>query len=220
MPTSVHDDEYGVFPVRVLTVLLLTLSAVASFAQSNEAPHQPAGKIEGTNIYINPVLGVRVSLPGKWHLMMPTKYAQNAPNPELSKPDPTCRGPLCKPDIDEALEPESGPVQSLFLTGYKLQSEYLNRQRYPLEKFAEALMQGSLAGTDWVPVGSMSQVQLAGRQAYRLLVADPSKPRKKGFGLVFESNDYMCVLVGTDITLSQDLLGAVEGTMKLESSRR
>jgi hypothetical protein len=86
----------------------------------------------------------------------------------------------------------------------------INRQRYPLRTFAEAMMQGSLAGSEWVPAGGMSQVQIAGRQAYRLLVHDPSKPRKKGLGFVFESNGYMCLLVGTDVTPSQDLLPAIE----------
>ena len=197
----------------------MTISAVATVAQSREIPHQPVGKIDGGNTYTNSALGVRVALPGKWHIMVPTKYAQYASDPELSKPNPECRGPLCKPAIEEALETESTPVQSLFLTGYKLESEYLNRQRYPLKKFAEAMMQGSLAGTDWVPVGSMSEVQLAGRQAYRLLVNDPSKPRKKGFGFVFEANGYICLLIGADVTPSQDLLPAVEGRIQFESSK-
>jgi hypothetical protein len=79
-----------------------------------------------------------------------------------------------------------------------------------LKTFAEVMMQGSLAGSDWVPLGGMSQVQLADHPAYRLLVHDPSKPGKKGFGFVFESNGYVCLLVGTDVTLSQNLLTAVE----------
>ena len=153
---------------------------------------------------------MQVTVPGKWRLMVPTKYAEHAPKPEPPV-DSDCRGPLCgKPEIDEALETDSLPVQSLFLAGYKLQLEYLNRQKYPLSRFAEAMMQGSLAGVDWVPLGVMSQVQIAGRQAYLLLVHDPSKPRKKGFGFVFEVNGYMCLLVGTDVTVTQSLLPAVE----------
>jgi len=189
---------------------LLILFAVAVIAQSKEQPFQLLGAIEGNNTYANHALGLRVALPGKWHLMPPAKYAQNAPNAPPAV-DSTCRGPLCgKPQIDAALETESSPVQTLFLNGYKLQPEYLNRQRYPLRKFAEAMLQGSLAGSDWVPQGDMSRVELAGHQAYRLLVRDPSKPTKKGFGFVFESNGYMCLLVGTDVTASQDLLPAVE----------
>lgn len=79
------------------------------------------------------------------------------------------------------------------------------------------MMQGSLGGSDWVPIGDISPVQIAGRQAYRLLVHDPSRPRKKGFGFVFESNSYMCLLVGTDVTLSQDLLRAIEGMASVKS---
>jgi hypothetical protein len=190
-------------------VLLLTALAIA---QSKGNASEPVGRVEGDNTYVNQVLGLRVSLPGgKWHLMEPSKYSQSAPNAESSTDSP-CRGPLCgKPAIDEALETDSIPVQSLFLNGYKLQPEYLNRQRYPLKKFAEAMMQGSLAGSDWVPAGDMSHAKIAGHEAYRLLVYDPSKPRKKGFGFVFESNGYVCVLVGTDVTPLQDLLPAVEG---------
>jgi hypothetical protein len=109
-------------------------------------------------------------------------------------------------------------VQALFLTGYKLQPEYLNRQRYPLKRFAEAMLQGSLPPADWLPLGSMSEVQFAGRQAYRLLVHDPSRPLKKGFGFVFESNGYMCLLVGSDVSQAQDLLPAVEGMTSSKSS--
>jgi hypothetical protein len=199
-------------------LLLLAVFAVSTIAQSKGNSSQPAGSIEGDNTYINHVLGLRVSLPGKWHLMAPTKYAESGPNAEPSS-DSQCRGPLCgKPEIDEALETDSIPVQTLFLNGYKVQQEYLNRERYPLKRFAEAMMQGSLAGSDWVPVGGMSQVQVAGHEAYRLLVHDPSKPGKKGFGFVFESNGYMCVLVGTDVTPSQNLLPAVEG-MRSDKSK-
>ena len=196
---------------NVALVLLLTVYAAAIVApQSKETPHNPAGSIEGGNKYVNPVLALRVTLPGKWRLMTPAKYAQNGPTAEPA-PDSGCRVPLCgKPDIDAALETVSIPEQTLFLNAYKLQPEYLNRQRYPLSRFAEVMMQGSLAGSDWVPVGGMSQVQIAGRQAYRLLVHDPSKPRKNGFGLVFESNGYVCLLVGTDITAAQNLLPAVQ----------
>jgi hypothetical protein len=142
--------------------------------------------------------------------MVPDKYAEYAPKTQ-PPPDSSCRGPLCgKPEIDEALETDSLPVQSLFLNGYKLQPEYLNRQRYPLSRFAEVMMQGSLAGSEWVPMGGVSQIQISGRQAYRLLVHDPSRPGKKGFGFVFEANGYVCLLVGTDITPSQSLLPAVE----------
>jgi hypothetical protein len=142
--------------------------------------------------------------------MPPNKYAQNAPTAPPAV-DSSCRGPLCgKPAIDAALETETTPAQTLFLSCYKLQLEYLNRQRYPLRKFAEVMLQGSLTGSDWVPQEEMTAAQLGRHQAYRLLVHDPSRPMKKGFGFVFESNPYMCLLVGTDITAPQDLLPAVE----------
>ncbi len=196
--------------MRNLALVLLLMTLVeGGIAQSTPKPHQPLGKIEGDNIYTNTVLGLRVTLPGKWRLMVPTKYAQYAGTPQ-APPDAQCRGPLCRPDIDEALETDSSPVQALFLTGYKLQPDYLNRQRYPLKRFAEAMLQGSLSPADWLPLGNMSEVQFAGRPAYRLLVHDPSKPQKKGFGFVFDSNGYICLLVGTDVSQAQDLLPAVE----------
>lgn len=202
--------------------LLLLLTAFAlwqAVSQANDKPYQPIGSMDGENTYTNPVLGIRVTLPGKWRLMVPTKYAQNAPSTQPS--DPQCRGPLCgQPQVDEALETAPVPVQTLFLNGYKLEPEYLNRERYPLKKFADVMMQGSLAGSDWVPVGGMSELQLAGRRAYRLLVHDPSKPGKKGFGIVFESNGYVCLLVGTDVTQSQSLLAAVEHMTASQSTTR
>jgi hypothetical protein len=192
-----------------LSVLVIAL-AVATAAQSKHNSYPRVGRIDGLNTYINPILGLRITVPGKWRLMVPNKYAQYAPNAQ-PPPDSSCRGPLCgKPEIDEALETDSLPVQTLFLIGYRLQPEYLNRQRYPLSRFAEAMMQGSLAGSEWVPMGGMSQIQIAGRQAYRLLVHDPSRPGKKGFGFAFEANGYVCLLIGTDITASQSLLPAVE----------
>jgi hypothetical protein len=103
---------------------------VAALAQSKEKPNQPTGSIEGGNTYRNPVLGVRVTLPGKWRLMIPTKYAKYAEHASNAQPslDSECRGPLCgKPEIDEALETDSIPVQTLFLNGYKLQPEHLLR---------------------------------------------------------------------------------------------
>jgi hypothetical protein len=201
-----------------LLLMLLAVFAMPTIAQSKGNSSKPASGIEGSNTYINPVLELRVSLPGKWHLMPPTKYAASAPNAEPPS-DPQCRGPLCgKPEINEALETDSLPVQSLFLTAYKIPPEYLNRERYPLKRFAETMLQGSLAGSDWVPVGSMSQVQVAGHEAYRLLVDDPSKPGKKGFGFVFESNGYMCLLVGSDVTPSQNLLPAING-MRSDKSK-
>jgi len=195
--------------------VLLLLSALATIGQSKQQLSPLLGSMEGTNIYVNQALGLRIVLPsksGKWHLMLPNKYAQNAPSAPPAV-DSACRGPLCgKPEIETALETESIPVQTLFVTCNKLKPEYLNRQRYPLSKFAEVMLQGSLAGSDWVPQGEMTAAKLGGHQAYRLLVHDPSRPMKKGFGFVFESNAYMCVLVGTDVTAAQDLLPAVEAT--------
>jgi len=200
-------------------LLLLAVFALTYIAQSQGQPLQATGSIEGSDTYVNRALGLRVALPGKWHLMPPAKYVLNAPNAQPSQ-DSQCRGPLCgKPAIDEALETDSTPVQTLFLTGYKLLPEYLNRERYPLKRFAESMMQGSLTGSDWVPVGGMSQAQIAGHAAYRLLVNDPSKPQKKGFGFVFELNGYMCLLVGTDVTVSQDLLPAVERMSSEKSAK-
>jgi hypothetical protein len=72
------------------------------------------------------------------------------------------------------------------------------------------MLQGSLAGSDWVPVGGTSRAQVGGHEAYGLLVYHRSKPGKKGFG--FESNGYMCPLVGTDVTSSQNFLPAIDGT--------
>lgn len=139
---------------NVTLPLLAVVLAVAAVAQPEQNSYRPAGRIEGFNTYINPVLGLRITVPGKWRLMVPNKYAKYAPQTQPPA-DSACRGPFCKPEVDEALETDSLPVQSLFLNGYKLQPEYLNRQRYPLSRFAEAMMQGSLAKSEWVPIGGV-----------------------------------------------------------------
>jgi hypothetical protein len=195
---------------------LVIAFALISAAASERGADSAASSIAGGNTYSNPALGVRVVLPGKWHLTR-----QSAPDSSggAEQQTPGCRGPLCgRPEINEAMETDSTPVQSLFLIGYRLQPEYLNRQRYPLKKFAETMLQGSLGGSSWVPLGDLVEEHLADRPAYRLLVRDPAKPQKKGFGFVFDANGYICLLVGSDITESQSLLPAVEKMRKADQS--
>ena len=195
-------SRVSVFTIAFACACLTLWVPISTVAQTS-AP----SSITEHHTYVIPTLGIRIGLPGEWHF---TQQSSPSSSSAAQQQDPNCHGPLCgKPELDEALERDSR-MQWVFLAGYKLGPEYLNRQRYPLQKFAEAMMQGSLGGSTWVVVGSMVEMKIAGQPAYRLLVQDPAKAQKKGFGFVFEAKGYMCLVVGTDVTESQSLLPAVE----------
>jgi hypothetical protein len=167
------------------------------------------GSIISGNRYTNPALKLQITLPGKWHLK-PASSEKPATG-EPTSPSSGCRGPLCGPPaINISLEPDSDPSQAIFLLAFKLSSEYRDRTRYPLKRFAETMTLGSLEGSNWVPVGSLDAVQLSGKSAYRLLVQDSKIPGKRGFAYVSESNGHVFLLVGADASPGQNLQQVVE----------
>lgn len=181
-------------------------------AQNKQESQDKEGSIIGENTDNNPTLGMRIILPGSWHLLdKATKLkAENTQTPQ----DSGCRGPLCgDPDINAALVSKTGtpPIHAIFLGACKLSAPYLNRQRYPLKWFAEAMTRGSLESSDWVPVGDLTSIQVGKRLAYRLMVRDRTIPTVKGFGYVSESNGYVFLLVGSASSNPQDLQSAIEG---------
>ena len=202
----------GLVLLAIVAVSALAVSAGLVLPDSDETPTSAKrGSIVGGNTYSNPALGLQISLPGKWHFMPPV------PRPESTS---GCRGPLCgNPEIEATLEPDSDPTQKLGLIAYKLSSRYLNRERYPLKKFAELMTLNSLGGSNWVSLGGLDLVQFGGRPTYRLLVRDQNISTKKGFAYVSESNGYIYLIVGGDGSSSQNLRQAVEN-MKITLSFR
>jgi hypothetical protein len=176
-------------------VLLLPLQA------SDNADSSKMGQLVGKNVYTNPALSMTISLPGEWQFF--DKDAQQRLGVGKQEPpqDPACRGPFCRMEIDVALislQQGQAPRGAIFLIAFKLPSEYLDRRRYPLKKFAEAMTTNSLGGTDWIISGELTPMELDKRPAYRLLVHKPVPGGQgKGFGYVAESNGYAFLLVGT-----------------------
>jgi len=146
-----------------------------------------------------------INLPGNWRLPQMTTETPS---------DPSCTGPLCgSPGINAVLESKPGPNPNyrLYLSGWKLPAQYLNRNRYPLKWFAQIMMEGSLGGSGLVPVGERTAVQLGGRPAYRLLAARRGDATPRSLGYVSESNGYVFLLVGAARANPQDLQSAIEG---------
>ncbi|MFZ0310644.1 MAG: hypothetical protein WCA76_04890 [Candidatus Sulfotelmatobacter sp.] len=194
-----------------LLIVMVAVTQLRPLAQ-DASVEDKRGTLEDGSVYRNSTLGITVKLPGGWQLR--EKGVAHGAH------DSSCTGPLCgDADIDVALAPKgSTSGRSLYLGAWKLSAEYKNRSRYPLKWFAQIMTSGSLGGSNWVPLGSLSAVQLDRRPAYRLLVAEPGEKEAKGFGYVSESNGYVFLLVGSvgSSADESDLQNAVE---RLEFSK-
>jgi hypothetical protein len=168
-------------------VLCIFLTVLAYPQDEKSAKEEPTrGRLEGGNVYYNPALGMKISLPGTWELL-PQRATKSHPHSD-------CRGPLCgDPDIDVgiATKAASSPAYRVFLAGYKLSPQYLDRNRNPLSRFAEIMMAGSLGGSDLVPMGTQTAIQLDGKQAFRLLAGKRGDNVARTFGYVSEDNTYL-----------------------------
>jgi hypothetical protein len=198
---------------RFLFCLSLTVFAYSEGRSSTE--HDLNGNVVAENVYVNPALGMKITLGGKWDLL--------PPDSRQSSPPSDCRGPLCgNPEIDLILQTKASsmPAYRIYLAGYKLPPQYQNRERYPLNKLAEAMLAGSLGGSGLVPIGTQSPIQIDGKQAYRLLTGNPGEKVPKVIGYVSESNEYVftLVLVGRNSNL-QPLQSAIE-SMKFGSTNK
>ena len=165
-------------------------------------PHEPdnkelKGHIFEERIYENSLLGMKITLPGTWQFLEQT----SAPNERQAE----CHEPFCN-SFDVALASKIGklPVRTLFLQAYKPGLPFLDRSRYPLKKFAEAMTIDSMKDSGWLPSGDLTAVDLQGRPAYRLL-AHQSYPQSNlpenaavAFAYVTESNGYVFMLLGVE----------------------
>lgn len=193
-----------------VSVLACFSLATLSWTQNKQSSLDSRGTISEENTYTNPALGMTINLPGDWRLLQLTTE---------SPTDSSCTGPLCgSPDINAVLESKPGenPSYRLYLSGWKLSGQYLNRNRYPLKWFAGIMMEGSLGQTDLVPIGERTAIEFGGRPAFRLLLARPEETTARVVGYVSESNGYVFLLVGATPTNPRALQAAVEG-MKLSA---
>ena len=192
-------------------VSLCLFSSLLAHPQNKQPSPDLQGRVVAENIYENPALGLTITLPGSWHL--PPNSAT------YSDPDPSCTGPLCgNPEINVAIEskPESDAHYKVYLAGYRLPAQYLNRNRYPLRWFAGIMMADSL-GRDLVPIEKQTAIQLDGRPAYRLLAARQGETTARVLGYVSEANGYVFLLVGATPMSPQPLQSAIE-SLKFQSA--
>ena len=195
------------------TCLCVSLAFLGQTPEPKELTENK-GSIEGENTYVNPALKLKILLPGAWHFFDRTMYS----TPESKQKDKEmiernraiCQGPLCgDAEIDVALQTVTPFVHAIFLTAHQLSSEYQNRQRHPLKRFAEVMGLNSL-GDGWVPEGELTAIQLGGRPAYRLLVHHKQTVTAKGFLYVADSNGRVFMLLGTAMSQPEKLQTAIE----------
>jgi hypothetical protein len=110
------------------------------------------------------------------------------------------------------------------MIAYKLLPEYLDRRRYPLKRFADAMATNSVGDSGWIGSGELTAIELDKKAAYRLLVHKPQLLGQGiGFGYVAESNGYVFLLVGCVPSLIHDypkaLQSAIE-SMRLDAVAR
>jgi hypothetical protein len=198
-----------------ITLPICAFLSLLAYSQGQQSPKDLKGSIVGENVYANPALGMKITLPGSWDLL--------PPDPTQSHSSSDCQGPLCgNPEINLILQTkaDSNPAYRVYLSGYRLSPQYLNRDRNPLSKFAEVMLAGSLAGNGLVPIGTQSAIQLDGKPAYRLLVGKPGETVPRMIGYVSEANQYvfMFVIIARNSS-PQALQSAIEAT-KFSSSAR
>jgi len=189
-----------------LGLLFCTSLTVIAHPQGKHSADDLKGNIVGDKMYVNPALGMKITLPGTWDLL--------PPDSPQSRPPVDCRGPLCgNPEINLILQTKTGssPEYRVYLSGYRLAPPYLNQDRYPLNKFAEVMLAGSLGGSGLVPIGTQSAIEIDGKRAYRLLTGKPGETVPKIIGYVSEANEYVFMLVLVARSASpQPLRSAVE----------
>ena len=202
----------GLFYTAFLSV---SLAFLAQAPEPKEIPDNK-GSIEGENVYHNPTLNMTITLPGSWHFFDRTMYLtaeeKQKKKERYEKSLSTCQGPLCgHGEIDVALQSPASPpgVYTVNISAYKLSSEYQNRERHPLRKFAEVMTLGSL-GDNWVPEGDLNYDPTRRKAAYRLIVHHKRTTTAKGFEYVADSNGRVFMLLGTATSEPEKLQSAIE----------
>jgi hypothetical protein len=184
---------------RILASVLLLLSSFgASSVETQSVSSEKKGTFVNDHTYTNPALGMTMVLPGTWQFFEQPAQEQLGVAKEASPPEAGCPGPFCKNLEIEVRLISKSLNGAVFLDGYKLSTQYLDRRRYPLKMFADAMTTGSVAGTDWIVSSELMPIQLDGKPAYRLLVHKPQPMGEaKGFGYVTEANGYVFLMIGT-----------------------
>src|SRR5882762_1616684 len=144
------------------------------------------GTITHGNLYENPALGMSVPLEGSWQFFEQEDQERMDVAAAKSGPPPNCAGPLCQEAIKTALITKPSrlpPFGTIFLSAYKLEPKYLDRQKYPLYKFADSMMRGSLP-PDQTPAEPMTEIKLSGHSVYRQRVKQAGSDAIKNIGYV------------------------------------
>jgi hypothetical protein len=154
-----------------------------------------------------------MTLPGTWELVQPESTQSHPPS--------DCDGPLRRsPEINLILrtKADSNRACTVHLAGYRLSPQYLSRDRNPLSKFAEIMLEGSMRrGSDLVPIGTQSAIQLDGRLAYRLLAGKTGETVPKIIEYVSEAVGYVFMLVLAMRNSSPQALQSAIEAMKFSS---
>jgi|SRR5271169_1288661 len=101
------------------------------------------------------------------------------------------------------------PNYRLYLSGWKLSAQYLNRNRYPLKWFAGIMLEGSM-GSDLITLEKQIALQLDGKPAFRLLAAGRGENTPRVLGYVSEARGYVFLLVGAAPSAPRPLQSAIE----------
>src|ERR1051326_6890484 len=189
-------------PLAISRMLLFLLPLLSSQTQqSSSASPDLQGTLTNGNGYSNPVLGMTIALPRKWQFVDKELQArlEDSKTQHETPPDPNCTGPLCHARMTVTLitKPGQAPVDYITFTAFQLSSQYRDRERYPLKRFAQALLTDSLPGSDWIADGELTLIQIDGKPAYRLLLHTTGLVKKKGYSYVFDANDYIVLFIGT-----------------------
>jgi hypothetical protein len=203
--------------VAFLLCLCLTL---LGDAQQPDPTSDPQGSLVGGNVYVNAALGMKITLPGTWGFAGMAVLSRAVPT--QSQPPPDCNGPLCgNPEINLALRTKADSAAMVRLAGYKLSAAYLNRSRHPLSEFADVMLESSMrSGSDLVPIGGRSRIQLDGQSANREAAGMRGEPAPKIIGYVSDASGYVFMLVLSVRDSSRQALQSAIEAMKLGAPAR
>ena len=183
------------------------------------------GTLNENNVYKNRLLDLTLALPGEWQFLDDDArdQAEGRTGRKQNSEAPACKGPLCgDPEINVALVRNAegrSTSSTIFVTGFKLAPEYLDRGHYPLRHFAETMLPAS-SGKGGVDSGSdLNAIQLGGRPAYRVVVSKPTAKEPTEAGYLTESNGYVVLLICTAESSSElpGLQSAIENVQFMDS---
>jgi len=177
------------------------------------------GTITHANLYENPALGMSIHLEGSWQFFEQEDQERMGIAAAKSSRPTNCAGPLCGEAIKTALITKPSPLPpfgTIFLSAYKLEPKYLDRQKYPLYRFADSMMRGSLP-PDQTPAEPMTEIKLSGHTVYRQRVKQAGSDAIKNIRYVFDTRGYMVMMVAAAPTESSEskVQAAIE-KMKLQ----